>query len=81
MNALVCAAALLLIREPDEWTECVLGHQEDTTLCVCYRDNLLETKCLKKALCQASLTARGGNKAHPILKFNIDNFLICVDRK
>lgn len=54
MNAVICAAALLLIREPDSWTECVLGHQTEDSLCLCYVDNLAKTKCFKKKICKAS---------------------------
>ena len=54
MEAVLCASALMLIREPSSWTECVLGHQNDNTLCVCYIENVAETKCLKKRVCKAS---------------------------
>ena len=56
MNSVFCAAALLLLQDPENWTECVLGHQSSKNLCVCQKPNPALYKCFRKQLCQVNAT-------------------------
>lgn len=52
MNVVLCASLLMLISEPEKWTECVLGHQGAGMLCVCYIPIPSITKCTTKRRCE-----------------------------
>lgn len=54
MNSVFCAVSLLLISDPDNWNECVLGHQTSRNLCICQKPNPSHYKCFRKQLCQVS---------------------------
>lgn len=54
MNVLLCAQILMIITDPSMWTECVLGHQDNDQVCVCYEPNPTIVKCTKKRRCEVS---------------------------